>query len=287
MIPIRDTLETRRLLGRDVFLPRGLEPDPPSEADREIEVGLFELLSAFKSVLDNAKPEETIHEVEVEVITVRERMIFVMERLEAAESLEFMQVFTDEVGGLPSRPLLVRVMTLTTAPIASLPQSALCGPRTISMRSTWPVARYSQRNSSPVAGSLARTPSINTSTWLASEPRTRTWVCDPIPPVCEIAKPGTERRTSVTYRAWRRSMSLRVTIVVALATRFRLIGVRAPVTMIWSIELSVASSVSAACDAAANRPPDSSKALEIIFIVVPCRSPRFCVVVPALRGGGH
>jgi segregation and condensation protein A len=102
-----ESLETRRLLGRDVFLPQGLEPLPPSESDREIEVGLFELLSAFKSVLDQAKPEETIHEVEVEVITVRERMLIVMGRLEAAESLEFMQVFSDESGGLPTRALLV------------------------------------------------------------------------------------------------------------------------------------------------------------------------------------
>ena len=104
---VAESLEKRRLLGRDVFLAQGLEPEAPPEADREIEVGLFELLSAFKSVLDNASQEETIHEVEVEVITVRERMLAIMERLETAESLDFMQVLGAEGGGLPSRALLI------------------------------------------------------------------------------------------------------------------------------------------------------------------------------------
>ena len=64
-------------------------------------------MSAFKSVLDNASQEETVHEVEVEVITVRERMLVIMESLEAAESLEFMQIFGAEGGGLPTRALLI------------------------------------------------------------------------------------------------------------------------------------------------------------------------------------
>ena len=104
---VAESLETRRLLGRDVFLLQGLAPQAPAEADREIEVGLFELLSAFKNVLDHASPEETIHEVEVEVITVRERMLVIMETLEKAESMDFMQVFGAEGRGLPTRALLV------------------------------------------------------------------------------------------------------------------------------------------------------------------------------------
>ena len=59
---VAESLEQRRLLGRDVFLAQGLEPSAPADADREIEVGLFELLSAFKSVLENASQEEEIHE---------------------------------------------------------------------------------------------------------------------------------------------------------------------------------------------------------------------------------
>ena len=104
---VAESLETRRLLGRDVFLARGMEPEAPAEAAREIEVGLFELLSAFKSVLDNASQEDTIHEVEVEVITVRERMVVIMERLESAESLDFMQIFSADGSALPTRALLV------------------------------------------------------------------------------------------------------------------------------------------------------------------------------------
>jgi segregation and condensation protein A len=104
---VAESLETRRLLGRDVFLARGMEPEAPAESSREIEVGLFELLSAFKSVLDNAQREDTIHEIEVEVITVRERMLVIMERLDQAESLEFMQIFGADETSLPTRALLV------------------------------------------------------------------------------------------------------------------------------------------------------------------------------------
>ncbi len=104
---VAESLETRRLLGRDVFLAQGLESKAPAESAREIEVGLFELVSAFKSVLDNAKPEETIHEVEVEVITVRERMLAIMQCLEQAGSVEFQQIFEVEGGGRPTRGLFV------------------------------------------------------------------------------------------------------------------------------------------------------------------------------------
>jgi segregation and condensation protein A len=104
---VAESLETRRLLGRDVFLAQGLEPKAPAESEREIEVGLFELVSAFKSILDAAKPEETVHEVEVEVITVRERMLVIMQCLEQAGSVEFQQIFEVEGGGRPTRGLFV------------------------------------------------------------------------------------------------------------------------------------------------------------------------------------
>ena len=44
-------LGERRLLGRDVFPAWGLRPEPPPEGEREIEVGLFELLEAFRRAL--------------------------------------------------------------------------------------------------------------------------------------------------------------------------------------------------------------------------------------------
>jgi segregation and condensation protein A len=99
-------LAQRRLLGRDVFaasVPGALRVP---EAEREIEVGLFELIEAFRLVLQNA-PAGEHHAIESEAISVRDRMIFVMERLETTDSLEFNQIFEGAEGTLPSRALIV------------------------------------------------------------------------------------------------------------------------------------------------------------------------------------
>ena len=82
-------LGDRQLLGRDVF-----EAHPPAldgipEHEREVEVGLFELVEAFRHSLRRAGPTGAAHEVEVETITVHERMIAVMRALAARQACEF------------------------------------------------------------------------------------------------------------------------------------------------------------------------------------------------------
>ncbi len=103
---VAEALSKRRLLGRDVFAATGLGPEPVPEAEREIEVGLFELIDAFRLVLENAGAGEA-HEVETEVVSVRDRMLFVMESLERTESIEFNRLFESERGVLPSRPVII------------------------------------------------------------------------------------------------------------------------------------------------------------------------------------
>lgn len=104
-----ETLSKRRLLGRDVFHVVGPGPEKTPGAEREIEVGLFELIAAFRDVLDHSAEAEWKHEVETEHVTVRERMMIVMDLLEAQESIEFMRIFESpgEAGGRPSRTVLV------------------------------------------------------------------------------------------------------------------------------------------------------------------------------------
>jgi segregation and condensation protein A len=102
-----ETLSQRRMLGRDVFRATGLPPERLPESEREIEVGLFELLEAFRHALAEAPGTEQIHEVEIEVVTVRERMFVVMARLDEASSLEFTRIFETENGDAPNRSLLV------------------------------------------------------------------------------------------------------------------------------------------------------------------------------------
>jgi segregation and condensation protein A len=105
---VAEALARRRLLGRDVFEVQGAGLESNCEAEREIEAGLFELLDAFREVLRGARDRgEGIHEVEIEIVTVRERMVAVMDLLEGAGSLEFGQLFESSVGGRPSLSMLV------------------------------------------------------------------------------------------------------------------------------------------------------------------------------------
>jgi segregation and condensation protein A len=104
---VAEELSQRRLLGRDVFRVQRTGLEAPADADRELEVGLFELIEAFRVVLENAPAGAQVHEVEIETVTVRDRMLTVMTILRGVDSIEFTQVFTSADGRAPSRPVLV------------------------------------------------------------------------------------------------------------------------------------------------------------------------------------
>ena len=100
-------LGERPLLGREVFVAVGAPPPAPAEAEREIEVGLFELVEAFRRALAAAPPSGAPHEVEIETITVRERMLVVMEALSLRDSMEFEQLLLAGESRAGSRAVLV------------------------------------------------------------------------------------------------------------------------------------------------------------------------------------
>jgi segregation and condensation protein A len=96
----------RQLLGRDVFPAHGAEPEPVPETEREIEVGVFQLVEAFRRALLRAGPRGVPHEVEVELVTVRDRILVVMQVLSARESCDFEELLFEE-GQRVSRAFLV------------------------------------------------------------------------------------------------------------------------------------------------------------------------------------
>ena len=100
-------LAERRWLGRDVFEAHATSLEPRPESEREIEVGVFALIEAYRRALARAGPSAAPHEVEVETVTVRERMLVVMNALELRPSLEFMECVLTSEGALPSRSIFV------------------------------------------------------------------------------------------------------------------------------------------------------------------------------------
>ena len=100
-------LGERRLLGRDVFDAQAVGAALPPDAEREVEVGLFELLEAFRSAVKRAGPSGAPHEIEVETVTVVERMIAVMEVLGTRDAIEFDAVLYTEDGQPARRSVLV------------------------------------------------------------------------------------------------------------------------------------------------------------------------------------
>ncbi len=103
---VSDQLGEVALLDRDVYAASHPDLDPTPENEREIAVDLVRLVEAFRRVLTKAKVDAHIHEVEAETVTVRERMIAIMDVMADAEQIEFEQIF-ERSGGPPSRPVLV------------------------------------------------------------------------------------------------------------------------------------------------------------------------------------
>ena len=104
---VADALGETARLERDVFAAAGQEPEETPEAEREIKVGMVQLLEAYRRVLKGAKPASTLsHEVDVETVTVRERMVAVMDVISKHETIEFERVFEVE-GAATSRPIVV------------------------------------------------------------------------------------------------------------------------------------------------------------------------------------
>jgi segregation and condensation protein A len=101
-------LGERRRLDRDVFAASGFELDAPTDSEREIEVGLFDLVEAYRRVLEGKKDVESKpHEIEAEEVTVRERMMEIMKVLESRPSIDFDVLLREERSRAYTRALIV------------------------------------------------------------------------------------------------------------------------------------------------------------------------------------
>ncbi len=88
--------DRRPLLGRDVFTSLGDVAGLP-EASPGLQVSLFALVEAMRRVLENLPEEEQHHQVLLERITLRERMVAIMDQLRtcATASMRFEDLLRD------------------------------------------------------------------------------------------------------------------------------------------------------------------------------------------------
>jgi segregation and condensation protein A len=110
-------LGERKRLDRDVFAASGCGLEEPAESEREIEVGLFDLVEAYRRALETKRDlESKPHEIEAEEITVRERMMEIMSILGSRPSMDFDTLLRED----PSRPYTKALIVATFLGILEL-----------------------------------------------------------------------------------------------------------------------------------------------------------------------
>jgi segregation and condensation protein A len=94
---VSETLEAGPLLGRDLFTRAAPEPEVLEEPETGfVAVGLFDLLAALRDVLEE-KPEELVHEVNLEQLSVTDRINAILTELRGKESIAFLELFSDGI----------------------------------------------------------------------------------------------------------------------------------------------------------------------------------------------
>lgn len=84
-----EELEDKEILGRDVFSRPGLNGDE----SRELAVNLFDLIEALKGILEKVDSQEKILDFTREKVSLKDKMVEVIERLKAVEYVVFQDLF--------------------------------------------------------------------------------------------------------------------------------------------------------------------------------------------------
>jgi segregation and condensation protein A len=89
-----EKLAKRDLLGEDTFVRNpGLEDYLLNREEAVIDVGLFELIDAFQKILENISPIGRM-EINADTITVRDRIVQIVDIFETKESVTFNELFS-------------------------------------------------------------------------------------------------------------------------------------------------------------------------------------------------
>jgi segregation and condensation protein A len=119
-------LEQRDLLTRDVFV---RSPTPTEEVGPRgfREVSVFELLGALKRIIDRL-PKDTVHEVALDKITVREKMTLLLETLRAHGSVFFESLFVEVKSRVEVVVTFLAMLELVKVRAIRIFQEEMAGP---------------------------------------------------------------------------------------------------------------------------------------------------------------
>ncbi|NIO07822.1 MAG: segregation/condensation protein A [Deltaproteobacteria bacterium] len=121
-----EELASREVLNRDVFT-RAPEFSPDVEPETLVKVSLFDLIGAFRRVLERL-PEDTVHQVTVEEISVREKMSFILDTLRRNTKVLFHALFEDATSRMQVVATFLALLELIKMRAVMVSQEERLGP---------------------------------------------------------------------------------------------------------------------------------------------------------------
>jgi segregation and condensation protein A len=122
-----DELSRRHMLGEHTFIRPALEGGDTVEfEDREIRVGLFELIDAFKRILDNAEGEHLV-ELEPEHLSVQDRLNQLVDLFEKQGSLTFTELFDKDASRVDIIVTFLAVLEMVKLQLLTVTQHTQSG----------------------------------------------------------------------------------------------------------------------------------------------------------------
>ena len=119
-------LEQRDLLTRDVFV-RSATPTEEAGPRGFREVSVFDLLGALKRIIDRL-PKDTVHEVALDKITVREKMTLLLETLRVRGSVFFESLFSEVKSRVEVVATFLAMLELVKVRAIRIFQEEMAGP---------------------------------------------------------------------------------------------------------------------------------------------------------------
>jgi segregation and condensation protein A len=119
-------LEQRDLLTRDVFV-RSATPTEEAGPRGFREVSVFDLLGALKRIIDRL-PKDTVHEVALDKITVREKMTLLLETLRVRGSVFFESLFSEVKSRVEVVATFLAMLELVKVRAIRIFQEEMVGP---------------------------------------------------------------------------------------------------------------------------------------------------------------